>query len=204
MNPSAQVSNSLAGLSLGALLFLFLPSELLADARSDGERGIAEYRQANVIEAMEWLRKSATAGYAPAQTTLAFILDAAEDDEAAFRWYQAAADSNDAAGLFGLGTMYAKGEGTTKDPGKAGELIQQAAELEHVQAMRVYANALEHGQLGFAPDPGKAATWYHKAANLGEVISMRRLRQAYSLGQLGLEADANRAAEWGAKIQQSN
>ena len=204
MNHPAYVSKSLARLALGALLILSLPSTLQADARSDGERGIAEYRQGNLIEAMEWLQKSAAAGYTPAQTTLAFILDAAEDDEAAFRWYLAAADKNDAAGLFGLGSMYAKGEGTAKDPGKAGELIRQAAELEHVQAMRVYANALELGQLGFATDPAAAAAWYLKAADLGDVVSMQRLKDAYSKGQLGLQADAKRAAEWDAKIKQSN
>lgn len=204
MNPPAYAPIFRSSLALGALLMLLLPSALLADARSDGERGIAEYRQGNLIEAMEWLQKSATAGYAPAQTTLAFILDAAEDDEAAFRWYRAAADNNDAAGLFGLGSMYAKGEGTPKDPGKAGELIRQAAELEHLQAMRVVANALELGQLGFAPDPAAAADWYLKAANLGDEISMQRLQKAYSHGQLGLQVDAKRAAEWDAKIKQIN
>ena len=204
MNHPAYLSNSLAKLTVGVLLLLFWPSALLADARSDGERGIAEYRQGNLIEAMEWLRKSATAGYTPAQTTLAFILDAAEDDEAAFRWYQEAADKNDAEGLFGLGSMYAKGEGTEKDSARAGELIRQAAELEHLQAMRVYANALELGQLGFAADPGEAAAWYLKAANLGDVVSMQRLKDAYSLGQLDLQIDAKRAAEWDAKIKQSN
>ena len=204
MNHSDCFSNSLPRLAFGALLILVWPSALLADARSDGERGIAEYRQGNLVQAMEWLQKSATAGYTPAQTTLASILDAAEDDEAAFRWYQAAADSNDAAGLFGLGSMYAKGEGTAKNPARAGELFQQAAELGHVQAMRVYANALENGQLGLAHNPGEAIAWYLKAANQGDVNSMHRLKQAYSLGQLGLQADAKRAAEWDAKIKQSN
>ena len=204
MNLSRTVSNSTARLALGALLMLLLPSALLADARSDGERGIAEYRQGNLIEAMEWLHKSAKAGYTPAQTTLAFILDAAENDEAAFRWYSEAAENNDAEGLFGLGTMYAKGEGTAKDPGKAGELIRRAAELEHLQAMRVYAHSLEHGMLGYTASPNEAADWYLKAANLGDATSMQRLKKAYSLGQLGLPADAKRAAEWDAKLKQSN
>ena len=68
--------------------------------------------------------------------------------------------------------------------------------------MRVYAHALEHGQLGFAVNPAEAAAWYLKAANLGDEISMQRLKQAYSLGQLGLEPDSKRAAEWDAKINQ--
>ena len=204
MNPFLFASNSLSRLALGALLILFLPSELLADARSDGERGIAEYRRGNLIEAMEWLQKSAAAGYAPAQTTLAFILDAAENDDAAFRWYRAAAANNDAEGLFGLGSMYAKGEGTTKNPARAGELIRRAAELGHQQSMRVLANALEFGQLGFEPNPSAAAGWYLRAADLGDKISMRRLKMAHSHGQLGLQVDAKRAAEWDEKINQSD
>ena len=203
MTPLHGLLNSPPALALAAAL-LCLPTTLLADAVSDGERGIAEYRKGNLIEAMQWLQKSAEAGYAPAQTTLAFILDTSEDDEIAFRWYQAAAEQNDAAGLFGLGNMYAKGEGTAKDPQRAGQLIRQAAEMEHPQAMRVYASALELGQLGFAADPNAAATWFHKAAELGDPVSMHRLKQAYSLGQLGLEADPERAAEWDAKMKQSN
>ena len=184
------------------LLSAVVPPGLQADARSDGERGIAEYRKGNLIVGMELLQKSAEAGYAPAQTTLAYILDAAEDDAAAFHWYQQAADQNDAEGLFGLGGMYAKGEGTEKDPRKAGELIERAARLDHPRSMRVYAHALEHGQLGFEAAPEKAAEWYLKAANPGDGASMKRLSQAYTLGQLGLQAGPGQAADWDKKLKQ--
>jgi TPR repeat protein len=146
--------------------------------------------------------KSAAQGYAPAQTTLAYILDAAEQDAEAFHWYQQAADHNNAAGLFGLGGMYTKGEGTVKDPIKGGQLIKQAAQLDHVQAMRVYAHALEHGQLGFEPNQRSAANWYLKAASRGDQISMQRLKQAYTLGQLGLPVDPQHVEAWNEKINQ--
>ncbi|NCF37442.1 MAG: hypothetical protein GWP56_13845 [Gammaproteobacteria bacterium] len=177
-------------------LLLSLPCMAQADARADGERGIAEYRKGNLIEGMQLLNKSAQQGYIPAQTTLAYILDAAEKNDEAFYWYQQAADRNDAAGLFGLGSMYGKGEGTDRDPVKSGQLIERAAQLGHVEAMRVYAHALEHGQLGLAADPGSAADWYLKAAELGNKMSMHRLKQAYSLGQLGLPIDPERAEAW--------
>jgi len=181
---------------------LLMPSTLQADARSDGELGIAEYRNGNLIEAMQLLEKSAMQGYLPAQTTLAFILDSAERDSEAFHWYREAAERQDAAGLFGLAGMYAKGEGITKDPGKAGRLIQQAAGLEHLEAMRVFAHALEYGQLGFSTSPGTAAKWYRQAAGLGDEVSIRRLQQAYSLGQLGLPVDAQQAEAWRKKLNQ--
>ena len=183
-------------------LFLMLPTALWADARTDGDRGIEEYRKGNLIEGMQLLEKSAAKGYAPAQTTLAYILDAAEKDAEALYWYQQAADNNDAAGLFGLGRMHAKGEGTVKDPIKGGQLIKQAAQLDHVEAMRIYADALEHGQLGFEPDHDRAMEWYLKAASLGEQNAMQRIKRAYTLGQLGLPVDPQQAAAWDKKINQ--
>lgn len=174
---------------------------LHADARDDGERGIEEYRKGNLIEGMQLLQQSASAGYTPAQTTLAFILDAAENDAQAFHWYSQAAASGDAAGLFGLGGMYAKGEGTPRDAQKAGELIERAARLEHLVAMRVYAHALEHGQLGFRADPGRAVEWYRKAADAGDERAMRRLMQAYANGDLKLAPNAAEASAWENRIK---
>ena len=196
LNPSALLI--WAALALAAAM---TAPELHADARSDGERGIEEYRRGNLIESMRLLEKAAAEGYAPAQTMLAFILDASEDDTQAFHWYQQAAEAGDAAGLFGLGGMYAKGEGTEKDPERAGELIEQAAELGYLQGMRLYAHALEHGQLGFSAQPQRAAEWYRKAAEAGDGISMRRLQQAYAAGQLELPVDPAQAEAWARRIE---
>lgn len=201
MRATVTASNSNILIWLMALLLL-LPSTLKADARTDGDHGIEEYRKGNLIEGMQLLEKSAAQGYAPAQTTLAYILDAAEQDADAFHWYQQAADSNDAAGLFGLGGMYTKGEGTVKDLIKGGQLIKQAAQLDYVQAMRVYARALENGRLGFEPDQRSAAEWYLKAASLGDQNSMQRLKKAYTLGQLGLPVDPQQVEAWNEKINQ--
>jgi TPR repeat protein len=151
---------------------------------------------------MQLLEKSAAEGYAPAQTTFAFILDLAEKDAQAVHWYRQAADSNDAGGLYGLGGMYAKGEGVEKDPIKAGQLIKQAAQLDHAEAMRYYAKALESGNLGFDAAPRLAAEWFQKAAERGDKPSMHRLKQAYTSGQLGLPVDADKARAWNDKVNQ--
>jgi len=200
----AMLEKKWVGLFLALVLLLLVSATLQADTRSDGELGITEYRKGNLIEAMQLLENSAAQGYIPAQTTLAFILDSAERDADAFHWYQQAAEHQDAAGLFGPAGMYAKGEGADKDPRKAGQLIQQAAKLEHVEAMRVYAHALENGQLGFESSPPTAAKWYLKAAGRGDEISMQRLKKAYQQGQLGFPVDARQAEAWNKKLNQAD
>ena len=185
--------------------FLLLSSSLvLADAKTDGDKGIEEFRNGNLIEAMLLLESSAEKGYVPAQVTLAYILDQGEQNIEAFHWYQQAANLNHPAGLFGLAGMYAKGEGTDKNSQKAGQLIKQSALLNHMPAMRAYANALEYGQLGFSQNNAAAAGWYLKAANSGDAVSMRRLRNAYTLGQLGMPIDPEQASKWDAEINKGN
>lgn len=185
--------------------FLVLPTSLLlADAKTDGDKGIAEYRKGNLIEGMRLLEISAEQGYVQAQVTLAYILDQAEQNSEAFHWYQQSANLNHPAGLFGLAGMYAKGEGTDKNSQKAGQLIKQSALLNHVLAMRAYAHALEYGQMGFSQSNSVAAEWYLKAANSGDTVSMRRLRNAYKLGQLGMPIDPEQASKWDAKINVEN
>jgi len=181
-------------------LLLMQQSLVLADARSDGDRGIEAFRQGNLIESMQLLERSANAGYAPAQVTYAYILDISERDEDAVKWYRQAAESNDPAGQFGLGGMYAKGEGVERDPQNAGRLTLQAAEAGYLPAMRAYAYALENGSMGFAQNPTTAGEWFLKAAAAGDDVSMRRLKNAYAEGQLGLPIDPEQESFWEAKI----
>ena len=185
-----------------ACLFGALQSPLLADAKTDGERGIEAYQQGRLIEAMGLLERAAQGGYAPAQVLLAYIQDAAENDTAAFEWYRRAAEAGDAAGIYGLGSMYAKGEGVERDPVEAGRLIRRAAEMDHLPAIRTYAHALEDGSLGFASDPAAAVEWFRLAAEAGDAVAMHRLRDAYTEGQLGLPVDPEQAAQWDEKIMQ--
>jgi len=185
---------------LALVLFALLQHPLSADSRTDGEQGIEAFRQGRLIEAMELLERSAVDGYAPAQVNLAYILDTSERDREAFEWYRRAAEANDPAGIFGLGGMYAKGEGVARDAAMAGRLTRRAAEMEHLPAMRAYAYALQNGSLGFDRDTRAAAEWFHRAAQAGDPVSMRRLRDAYALGQLGLPVDPRQAAQWDASI----
>ncbi len=191
--------STVVALPLYLLTAGFMP--VVADPETDGERGIAEYRQGNLITAIRLLESSARAGYVPAQVTLAYILDQAEENRTALHWYRQAARRGDAEALFALGGMYAKGEGTEVNPLEAGRLIRRAAELGHLQAMRAFAFALEHGELGFSHHDAGALDWYRRAAERGDPVSMRRLRDANRDGDLGLPIDATAAAAWEAKLK---
>lgn len=151
---------------------------------------------------MDLLNKSAEKGYAPAQTTLAYILDQSEEDDQAFKLFEQAAKQNYAAAQFGLGNMYAKGEGVEQDPLIAGQWIKKSAEQSHRPAMRAYAFALEFGKLGLDRNSELALHWYQLCNDAGDSVCARRLVQAYEKGDLGQPADENKADELRRRLNQ--
>ncbi len=157
------------------------------------QKAMLAYRQGNLITTMTLLEQAARKNYAPAQTTLAYILDQAEENKRAFQLYQRAAEQNYPEALFGLGNMYAKGEGTVLDSNKAGLLIQQSAKLKYTPAMRAYAYALEFGQLGFNQNPEKAFHWYQLCSSASDPVCKRRVFQVYTHGGLNQAANLKKA-----------
>ena len=179
----------------GIFVLILLPAFALASAEDDGLEGIREYELGNIIDGMELLYKSADGGYAAAQAKLGYILDQAEENDKAFVWFLKAAEQGNSDGQYGLGSMYAKGDGVEKDFSEAIIWIKKAAEQGHVLAMRTYATALEKGELGISSDEEETVKWLKKAADQGDSISIRRLAQAYRGGELGLTADLEQATE---------
>lgn len=166
------------------------------DAKTIGDKGIAAIERGNLIEAMKLLTESAEIGYAPAQTTLAYLLDKSDYDKDAADLYQKAADQNNADGQYGLSTMYAKGEGVKKDLEKATHWLKKAAEQQHVIAMREYAMSYENAELGLDIDFNQAIHWYKKAANKSDLMSLKRLKNAHLNGELGLPKNKVEADSW--------
>ncbi len=179
--------------------YLMLMNNLsLADNNPDyiqeHEKGSIAYQQGNLIQAMSHFEHAAKAGYAPSQTTLAYILDQAEEDKRAFELFKQAAEKNYAAAQFGLGNMYAKGEGTEKNQIVAGILIKKSATQQHTPAMRAYAYALEFGHLGFSKNPDLAFHWYQLCSAAGDPVCSRRLLQVYKNADLNQAANSTKAA----------
>jgi TPR repeat protein len=147
-----------------AILGVALCTAAYAGPAEDAERA---YRDGDVVAAMALLRRAAEAGSAPAQSRLAAILDAAEDDRMAFELYRKSAAQGDAAGEYGLATMHAKGEGTARDPAEALKWYRAAADHGHALAAQAIAWAYLVGDLGLAPSPEQAQAWGERAVKLG-------------------------------------
>lgn len=136
------------------------------DAAQTYESALAAYNRGDLPGALPLFRQAAEEGSADAQAWLGYLLDLAEENTEAVRWYRAAADQGHKEGLAGLADMYAKGEGVDKDPGEARSLYEKAADAGHDRAARVLANAYEKGGLDVEPDTSKAAYWQSRAAEL--------------------------------------
>lgn len=129
------------------------------DVDSEIEAGFVAYNRGDVVAAMTHYETAANAGSADAMARLGWVLDQSELNEDAVKWYRASAEQGHGAGYFGLGEMYAKGEGVDKDEAVAVENFTLAAEKGHAQATRVLINAYENGLFGLAADAEKVAYW---------------------------------------------
>ena len=144
---------------LACLCLLVAPFASANDPDADLARGIEAFNRGDLIGAMSAFEAAAEAGSADAQVRLAYILDQAEENEAAVRWYRAAADQGNRDGLAGLAEMYSKGEGVELDEARALSLFEQAALAGHAGAIRVLAAAYSKGHLGVTPDETRAEYW---------------------------------------------
>lgn len=131
----------------------------LAGPEQDTELAEKEFARGDLVVSMGLWRKAAQEGYAPAQVRLADILDKAEEDVEAVDWYRKAAVQGNAAGEYGLGQMYLKGEGVKKDAEQARVNVLRAAEKNHLPAVLLMMEAYRTGGMGLAIDPGKADEW---------------------------------------------
>lgn len=123
------------------------------------DAGFEAYNRGDVVAAMGHYETAANAGSAEGQARLAWVLDQSEQNEDAVRWYRASAEQGHAEGYFGLGGMYAKGEGVEQDDAVAIENFRLAARNGHAQAHRVLINAYTRGVFGLPVDAAKAEEW---------------------------------------------
>lgn len=162
MNSSKTGRSNLKALWVGVVLGVVIASGAAAGPEQDNELAEKEFARGDLMASMALWRKAALAGYAPAQVRLGDILDKSEEDQEAAEWYRKAAAQGNAAGEFGLGQMYLKGEGVEKDVEKARTYIRLAAEKNELLAVVMMMNAYRTGTMGIEPDAGKADEWEAK------------------------------------------
>lgn len=138
----------------------------VAGPEQDTELAEKEFARGDLVASMGLWRKAAQEGYAPAQVRLGDILDKAEEDVEAVDWYRKAAVQGNAAGEYGLGQMYLKGEGVKKDAEQARVNVLRAAEKDYLPAVLLMMEAYRTGGMGLAVDPAKADEWEDKVMKL--------------------------------------
>ncbi len=165
------------------------------------QAGLDAWQAGDMIGALSHYHVAAEAGVALAQAKLGYIYDQSNDDEKAVHWYREAAAQHHPDGEFGLGEMYAKGEGVDQDFEIAVEMYMRAAVNGHAQAQRVLANAYEHGALAREVSKAEALRWLTLAANNGDINSMQRMASLYTDGGLGIAPDPAQAQQWQARVE---
>ena len=165
------------------------------------QTGLDAWQAGDMIGALQHYHVAAEAGIALAQAKLGYIYDQSNDDEKAVHWYREAADQQHPDGEFGLGEMYAKGEGVDQDFEVAVEMYMRAAVNGHAQAQRVLANAYEHGALAREVSKAEALRWLTLAANGGDINAMQRMASLYTDGGLGVTPDPAQAEQWQARVE---
>lgn len=167
----------------GIWVFGLLASVALADPAQDTARAEDAFRVGDLVKAMTLLTRAAEQNYPAAQARLGELLDVAEQNEEAVRWFRKAADQGDAAGEFGLGRMYAAGEGVEKDAGKAVYWIRRAAEKDYLPAVEVLAQAYRTGDLGLPIDAQQSQLWETRGRTLRNGAAAGKTMEKAGQGQ---------------------
>ena len=150
----------------GTLVLALAMAPAYADLAEDHEKAIQMWQIGNVVDAMTTFTNNAEKGHAPSQVWLANLMDQAQQDEDAVKWFRKAADQGNAAGEYGLGLMYGKGEGVKQDNVKAVEYVTRAAEKDYIDAVLALVAVYSKGGFGLEPNLEKGEFWNARAAVL--------------------------------------
>ena len=149
-------------------------------------------------EGMRLLKKSADAGYVPAELLLGDIYSNGQGvpkaPPEALKWYRKAADQGNADAQRRLGVMYYFGEGVEKDDHAAVEWYRKAADQGVAKAQTSLGYMYQFGK-GVVEDDRAAVEWYRKAADQGFADAQSNLAWMYDNGE-GVVKDDRAAAEW--------
>jgi len=165
--------------------------EQLFDAGMNALSGSANTQ--NSFAAVDYFRKSADKGYAPAQVVMGYFADdgtliAANASETA-EWYRKAADQGDVLAQWLLGRLYVIGSGLPQDYSAAQRILLSPAEQGNPFA------ALLLGRVMLDRDYSKAPRWFRVAAEQGLPAAQFQYATALRDGR-GVPQDRLQAYVW--------
>lgn len=149
-------------------------------------------------EAAKYFRKSAEAGFAPAQYNLATLYERGEgvkqDMAEALKLYQKAADQGFEYAMNNLGTIYDHGKGVKRDEAEAFKWYKLAADRGMPMAMDNVGNMYAYGR-SVKQNDAEAFKWFEKAATAGDPKAMYDLGAFYVSGR-AVKADPMTGYMW--------
>lgn len=162
---------------------------------AEGARRIESHDNSGI----EFLRKAANLGYAPAEFYLAKLYEDGQsgltkDLAEARRWTQRAAEAGDRKAMHNLALDDFEGTGGPKNLTEAAQWFRRAADLGLVDSQYNLGRLYEEG-FGVSQNPAEAYKWYLIAAHSGDAESRSSAQRIK--GQLSVEAQnaADRAAQ---------
>lgn len=183
-----------------AACLLALAGEVAATAEEDFRAGQLAYQRGDVATAITALRRGASAGHAPSQYLLGYLLENAGLVDEAAGHYRRAAEQDHTDALAAYAALLAAGRGVPKDEAAAFDLFWRAAANGHAMAIRIVADAYLKGELGArARDDARALTALRRAAERDYLAAVDALAGAYQRGDYGATPDAAEAARWQAR-----
>jgi hypothetical protein len=141
-------------------------------------------------------------GDAQSQYELAWAFYAAQDYEAAVKWFRKAAEQNNADAQNKLGFCYDEGQGVAQDYVEAVKWYRKAAEQNNAYAQFNLAACYGKGQ-GVAQDHAEAVKWFRRAAEQNLANAQYNLGASYDKGQ-GVAQDYVEAVKWYRKAAQQD
>ena len=152
----------------------------------------------NPDETYKWFRRSADAGFAPAQTNLGLMYAQGngipQDFTEAAHWFLLAAKQNDPDAEKIMAYYYVTGTGVPRDYREAMKWYRRAAGHGDTTAYADIGLLYAKGN-GVARDPNRAVQYYIMGAMAGDPHAQALLAVQYLTGE-GITKDTRRAARW--------
>jgi len=151
-----------------------------------------------VAESIEWLRKSATEGFPPAEVLYSIYckdgVGMAPDPTEAFRFCLRAAKRGYSPAPRRAASMLEQGIGVDKNLEQAFYWYHRAAELGDVDAAASVGRMYSQG-IGVEKNDSKAMEWLEEGKKRGSPWALYTLSSIYRFGKLGQPVDSNKADE---------